>query len=137
MEQIGTVVKTENQDAVISVKRVSACGENCAHCKGGCTPTKAEVKVQNGIGAKAGDVVKVETNTASVIKAAVFLYFTPCLAAIIGAIVAECILSYAAVTVGVAAVLFFLAFFVIQRLDKKLAPASVITKIISSSKDEV
>lgn len=137
MEQIGTVIKTENQDAVILVQRVSACGENCAHCKGGCTPTKAEVKVQNGVGAKVGDVVKVEANTTSVIKAAVFLYFTPCLVSIIGAIVTESLLSLAAATVGVAAVLFFLTFFVIQRLDKKLAPASVITKIISSDKDEV
>lgn len=134
MEQIGTVMKTEGNMAVVTVNRVSACGENCAHCRGGCTPTKVQARVVNGVGAKVGDVVKLETETGAVIKASLILYFVPCVVAILGAVLASSVWQRSwAATVAFFA-LFFASFGVVKCFDRTIAPVSAITKIIDQNK---
>ncbi len=129
MEQIGTVLKTDGQKATVLVMRTSACGENCAHCKGGCTPSKMTALAENHINAKTGDVVKIEADTKEVIKAEVILYFVPILCAIAGAVVASGFFKDSIVILA-SAVCFFVPFFIIKRFDKKIAPTPKITKII-------
>ena len=129
MEQIGTVLKTDGKKATVLVMRTSACGENCAHCKGGCTPTQMTAVAENLANAKTGDTVKIETDTKKVIKAEVILYFVPILCAIIGAVVASGFFKDSAVILC-SVVSFFVSFFIIRKFDKKLAPVPKITKII-------
>lgn len=130
MEQIGIVERIEGKQAVVTVARASACGENCAHCKGGCTPTKVQAWVENGAGAKPGDLVKLETSTAQVVRASLILYFVPCLFAIFGAVAASNLFHSTAVAAVCAGTAFFACFAVIKLFDKKIAPVSNITKII-------
>lgn len=58
--------------------RESACSGDCHKCSG-CGAAKEAVvfTAQNPIGAKVGDLVKVESQTAPVLKAAVVLYVLP------------------------------------------------------------
>ena len=130
MEQIGTVMKTEENKAYVVVNRVSACGENCAHCKGGCTPTSVLANAQNLVGANVGDTVKLESDTKRVIFAAFILYMLPVLVAIFTAIFISSITPRTALLAIASAGAFFVTFFIIKRFEKKLTPTPVITKII-------
>lgn len=130
MEQIGTVVKTEGKTAYVTVYRTSACGENCAHCKGGCTPTKVLAVAENDLGAKVSDTVKIESETKKVIQAELVLYFVP----LVLMILAACILSANGAHVGITvlfSVLSFIApFFVIKKYENIILPIPKITKVI-------
>lgn len=137
MEQVGTVKQIMEREAVVLVRRASACGENCAHCKGGCTQTNITAKVENRAGAAVGDVVKIETDTRRVILAAVLLYFVPCLFAIACGIIAQGLGAHKAVVAIATVATFVTVFCIIQRLDKRIAPTSYITKILSANNEKV
>ena len=77
MEQIGEVVELRGAEALVRVKRVSSCGENCSSCSGGCKPTSTTVCVINGISAKVGDTVKFQMNSASFLFLAFIGYILP------------------------------------------------------------
>lgn len=137
MEQIGVVIKTEKNHALVSVNRTSACGENCAHCKGGCVPSKVTAQVQNQIGASVGDIVKIESDSKDVIKAAVFLYLMPCILAIFGAVLTSIYTPNPWAPAAAAIFILLLSFFVIRKFDKLLAPVCKIVKIINAKSKEV
>ena len=79
MEQL-VRVRQVYQDGTASVVHVrqSACSGDCHKCSG-CGAAKETVifTARNGIGAKSGDLVKVESSTGPVLKAAVVLYVLP------------------------------------------------------------
>ncbi|MBO5930315.1 MAG: SoxR reducing system RseC family protein [Clostridia bacterium] len=137
MEQIGIVKQIIRTEAVVLVRRASACGENCAHCKGGCQPTNITAKVENKAGAAVGDTVKIETDTKGVILAAVLLYFVPCLVAIMGAVISRVLTPQKWVAALVSIFAFLAAFCVVQKIDKRIAPVSIISKIISANNEKV
>ncbi len=130
MENIGTVILTDKDMATVSVRRVSACGENCAHCSGACETTKATCIAKNTIGAKVGDTVKVESNSKDVIRAAVVLYMVPVLAAIFSVVVAYNLRLSDIFSVLICVVAFFVSFAGIKCFEKRLTPKAYITKII-------
>lgn len=69
---------SDNGTAVIEMERKSACSGDCDHC-GGCTVIKETVtaKAVNGISARPGDRVIVESNTGFILKSAVIAYLMP------------------------------------------------------------
>lgn len=79
MEQLVRVRQTHNDGTadVIHI-RESACSGDCHKCSG-CGAAKEAVifNADNPIGAVAGDLVKVESSTAPVLKAAMVLYVLP------------------------------------------------------------
>lgn len=83
MRETGFVKETKNGFATVTVAKKSACGENCASCKGGCTPSERVLEVKNPIGAKAGERVILELPEQRVLQAAFLAYILP-LAAFIG-----------------------------------------------------
>ena len=79
MEQLVRVRKVHNDGtATVIHLRESACSGDCHKCSG-CGAAKEAVvfTADNPIGAKRGDLVKVESSTAPVLKAAVVLYVLP------------------------------------------------------------
>lgn len=79
MEQLVRVKETRNDGtAVVIHVRESACSGDCHKCSG-CGAAKEAVlfDAANPIGAKRGDLVKVESATGPVLKAAVVLYVIP------------------------------------------------------------
>ena len=71
------VDKTNDSYAIVRVLKKSACGENCASCKGGCVPTERSVKVKNTISAKVGERVVLEMKDSKVLTAAFIVYILP------------------------------------------------------------
>lgn len=130
MEQIGIVKELRGNMAVVSVNRVSACGENCAQCKGGCTPSKAITKAENAAGAFVGDTVKVESDTGKVIFAAFMVYIVPLLCAIGAAVVVSCFTEKLGPLLIVTVNVFLGAILAVKAMDKIIAPKILVTKII-------
>jgi len=60
------------------VERMSACGENCAHCASGCSSKNiSTVVAANNISAAAGDEVVIKTKTSKILTAAFIVYIVP------------------------------------------------------------
>lgn len=79
MEQLVKVKETyDDGTAMVIHVRESACSGDCHKCSG-CGAAKEAVlfTAENLIGAKPGDLVKVESDTGTVLKAAVVLYVLP------------------------------------------------------------
>lgn len=79
MEQFVRVKETyDNGMAKVLLVRESACSGDCHKCSG-CGAAKETMifEAANAIGAKKGDLVKVESATGPVMKAAVVLYVIP------------------------------------------------------------
>ena len=79
MEQLGRVRQTHRDGtATVLCIRESACSGDCHKCSG-CGAAKESILLQadNPIGAQVGDLVKVESATGPVLKAAVVLYMLP------------------------------------------------------------
>lgn len=133
MEQIGTVKSVTGSMAEVKVHRISACGENCAHCKGGCTPSDIVAKAENRVSAKVGDTVKIESDTGKVILAAVLLYIVPLMAAIAAAVVMTAIGAKMGPLLIVTVNVFLGAILLVKSMDKKVAPTPVITRVIAEA----
>ena len=79
MEQLGRVRQTHRDGtATVLCVRESACSGDCHKCSG-CGAAKESIllKADNPIGAREGDLVKVESETGPVLKAAAVLYMLP------------------------------------------------------------
>ncbi|MBQ3192288.1 MAG: SoxR reducing system RseC family protein [Oscillospiraceae bacterium] len=79
MEQLVRVKETHNDGtATVLLVRESACSGDCHKCSG-CGAAKETMlfEAANPIGARRGDIVKVESATGPVMKAAVVLYVIP------------------------------------------------------------
>lgn len=70
-----------NGTAEVAVKRQSACGHDCSKCGGGCSElmvsSTVSVVAANPVRAMPGDMVRVESSTGGVLKAAVVVYLVP------------------------------------------------------------
>lgn len=79
MEQLVRVKESfENGTADVIIIRESACSGDCHKCSGcGAAKETVIVTADNPIGARRGDLVKVESATGPVMKAAVVLYVIP------------------------------------------------------------
>lgn len=77
MRQLAIVEELFQDYALVNVKRATACGENCAMCKGGCETTTKTVRAQNLVGAKPGDNVVIEIADSSVLLGALAVYIMP------------------------------------------------------------
>ena len=79
MEQLVRVKEAHTDGtATVLIIRESACSGDCHKCSG-CAAAKETIllNADNPIGAKTGDLVKVESETAPVLKAAAVLYMLP------------------------------------------------------------
>lgn len=80
MEQIVRVRKLcENGKAQIVHVRQSACSGDCHECAGGCTAAKETMLIEadNPIGARAGDLVRMKSDTKTVMTAIAVMYILP------------------------------------------------------------
>ena len=78
MTQEGKIVRLEGDKAFISVTRASACAHDCSKCGSACHEKKQiVVPVENGMGARLGDFVTVESPTKQILKQAFLVYLIP------------------------------------------------------------
>ena len=79
MEQTVRVVKIQDDGtALVMHVRESACSGDCHKCSG-CGAAKEAIlfEADNSLGARVGDLVKVESETGPVLKAAAVMYMVP------------------------------------------------------------
>ena len=130
MKQIGVVLSCTRESAVVEVQRSSACGENCAHCKGGCLPTHHHALVKNTAGAGVGDRVRVETPDRAVIKSAMIVYLIPLVITFVFYGLAQVIWNQETVSMCIGLLGLVFSFGALKRMDKRMAPVPEITQII-------
>ena len=130
MTQIGRVVSVSGHLAKIEVRRASACGENCAMCKGGCMPTKHIATAKNTANAKTGDMVRIDTSDKDVLKSAFLVYFLPILILFVCYGIAIVIFDNNSIAAIVGILGLVAGFFILRAVDKKIAPMPEITKIL-------
>ena len=128
MKQRGIVIKTDENSAEVSVKRKSACGENCANCSGMCTAPVISIKAVNSIGAKAGDVVVIESKTSAILKCAFFLYIVPVVLMIVAYITAKALKLSDLIAAVCSLLLLVLSIAALKPAEKKLVPKTYITE---------
>lgn len=133
MERIGEIIEINGDIALVRIKRVSSCGENCASCKG-CASTTTKVSAVNRARASEGDLVKLEMNTGAFIFLAAIGYLLPIILSIAAYLLVMAITDDVAAADAAFVSVLLLTFFVFFLLDKKISKsrifASVITKII-------
>lgn len=117
MKEVGTVIKAEGDLCRISVRRKSACGENCASCKATCSSREHICTAKNSVGAKTGDKVVVETDSRKVLKWAFLVYILPILVILAVFVLASVKLSQGMSVVG-AILVAALYFYGMHRYDK-------------------
>ncbi|SET05563.1 positive regulator of sigma(E), RseC/MucC [Natronincola peptidivorans] len=141
MEKIGLVTSVKENVATVEIRRASACGENCASCKGGCAPTNHYITAKNSVDASVGQYVKLEMENKSVLRAAFLVYIVPLIGMILGIGLGIATAEYLGYTaskeiIGAAVGFLFLIifYFIISFIDKKIKRDKkmevVITKII-------
>ena len=88
MQQLVKVLSCNDDTAKVACLRQSACSGDCHKCSGcGAVEQTMIFTAQNPIGAKPGDMVKVETATGPVLQAAAVLYLLPLVMFIAGYLV--------------------------------------------------
>jgi len=119
MEQLVRVKEAyEDGTAMVIHVRESACSGDCHKCSG-CGAAKEAVlfTADNPIGARKGDLVKVESDTGTVLKAAVVLYVLPLVLFFLGYYLGELIGALGAL---VACLGFVLGVVIIVIYDRKV-----------------
>ena len=100
MEQLVRVRETFDDGTAMGIHvRESACSGDCHKCSG-CGAAKETVllKAKNPIGARRGDLVKLESETGPVLKAAAVLYMIPMLLFFAGYFVGDLLWQRGALT---------------------------------------
>ena len=123
--------------AEVSVKRQSACGHDCSKCGGGCSElmvsSTVAVTAANPVRAMPGDMVRMESDTGTVLGAAVAVYLVPFLLFFAGYFIAAALGAGSGIC-GTAGVLGFalglcLAVLLDRRMRKRKAISFRITAI--------
>ena len=77
MEQVGKIEKIEGNRATISVKRISACGTNCASCGASCKQSSVIFETDFTGEYEVGDYVEVTTENDVMLKQIAMIYGIP------------------------------------------------------------
>ena len=79
MRETGFVKSVSGDLCEVVVSRKSACGENCASCRGACKMKKQVCTAKNEAGAEIGDHVIIEMDSTKILKSAFLVYIFPLL----------------------------------------------------------
>ena len=121
IEEIGTVIKTSDNIALIQVNRKEACA-GCS-AKNFCHPfdeddNTAEVTAINNINAEAGEKVIVAIPNKKFLKASFITYIIPVIFLLIGSFAGELIFKNDIMTFVTASLFFIVSFFIISGYSK-------------------
>ena len=119
MKEIGTVERIDKGFLWVRVNRKSACGENCATCKGGCVPTERTVCVKNTKKCRVGDKIILELETKKVMGAAFLVYILPLLSLVLGYFLGEYFFKSEGKAIITGVILMALSFIPLRVFDKK------------------
>lgn len=95
MDNVGKIERIDGNMAVISVKRVSACGENCKGCSSACKVNSVivETDISDIDDINVGDYVEIKAENEVMLKHVMVLYGLPLLLMVITVFIFQMILS--------------------------------------------
>jgi len=95
MDNVGRIEKIDGNKAVISVKRVSACGDNCKSCSSACKVNSVivETDIDTNDDINVGDYVEIKAENEVMLKHILVLYGLPFLLMIITVMVFQLLLN--------------------------------------------
>ncbi len=95
MDNVGKIEKIDGNKAVISVKRVSACGDNCKSCSSSCKVNSVifETDIPEDQDIQVGDYVEIKAENEVMLKHIMVLYGLPLLLMIATVFVVQMILT--------------------------------------------
>lgn len=79
MDQVGKIEQINGNKAVVSVKRVSACGDNCKSCGASCKQESVIIETDVTSDYEVGDYVEITTENEVLLKHILVLYGVPLL----------------------------------------------------------
>ncbi len=122
MDQVGRIEKIEGTKATVSVKRVSACGENCKGCSSACKQPSVVFETEMNGDYEVGDYVEITTENEVVFKQIFMLYGIPFLIMMATIVIVQ-LLSHSPdkdIISAVASVAsLVVSFFILKAYDKK------------------
>lgn len=77
MEQVGKIEKINGNKATILVKRISACGDNCASCSAACKVNGIRIETEVTDDIQVGDYVEITTENDVMFKHILMIYGMP------------------------------------------------------------
>jgi len=77
MDQVGKIEKINGNKATVSVKRVSACGDNCKGCSSSCKQPTVIFETEFNGEYEVGDYVEITTENEVLLKQIAILYGIP------------------------------------------------------------
>ena len=77
MNQIGTIKSINDKTTIVSVRRTSSCGDNCAGCSAACKVPVIDVKADTIPDVNVGDEVEIYSEDINVLKYSFILYGVP------------------------------------------------------------
>ena len=122
MTQIATVERIlDDTHAEISVPRKSACGHDCEECAGcGVSGISVYARALNPVGARPGQKVVVESDTAKMLRIVSFVYLIPVVLFLAGYLVMLACNASVAVQYGVAGAGFLLGILLAIWYDRRI-----------------
>ncbi|WP_215493135.1 SoxR reducing system RseC family protein [Fenollaria sporofastidiosus] len=123
-ESIGRVIKIENGQMLISMKRDSACG-SCESCAAGCESKEHIIKAKPRANYNVGDLVSIKVDSRKMLRGVMMVYLVPLLAFLLGIFVSNYIFSklsfkvqdFYSIIIGV--VLLLISLVIVKAYDKK------------------
>lgn len=85
LKEYGVVLKLESKNAVVGIKRNSACS-SCGACELGSNHSQMQLTLKNTVNAKPGDIVEIELPASQFLKASTILYLIPLMSLVLGII---------------------------------------------------
>jgi len=137
MEQL-VRVRTVHDDGTATVMHIreSACSGDCHKCSGcGAAKEAILVEARNDLGAKPGDLVRIESASGPVLKAAMVMYMLPMVLFFVGYAIGDALWSLGAAAGGICfAASIALAVVYDRKVMRKRETVYIITKYAVSKK---
>ena len=122
--------------AEVAVKRQSACGHDCSKCGGGCSElmvsSTVAVMAANPVRAMPGDMVRVESSTGGILKAAVVVYLVPFILFFLGYFVCAALQLSSGISAAVGGIGFAVGVLLAVLLDRQVHRSRSITFCITA-----
>ena len=123
-ETIGRVIKIEDGQMHISMKRDSACG-SCESCAANCEAKEHIIKAKLREDYKVGDLVSIKVDSRKMLKGVTMVYLVPLIAFLLGIFLSNYIFNkigfkipdFYSIIIGV--VLLIISLFIVKSYDKR------------------
>lgn len=136
MQEKGIVVSQKNNVVEVEVVRVSACGDNCSSCGGGCNTSGVIVSATTDTKLVPGDIVVIEASSSTILLSTAIAYLIPLVLLLIGSVGGATIFrnygmtEYELAGFGIGVLSLIVSFFLIRFLGNRMAEKKIKFEVV-------